>query len=181
MPIELTDVELEEISLVTAGDDPLAKVTIFKNKQKDDNMDEDMKKLQTEKDDLEKQLADANAKITDLEKQLVDTKATITKEEETIDFGGEKVAKSAIPAVVLKELEETRKAKEQAGYVTKAKQTIPNFRGTDEQKAQLIKAVNDDETLLEMLRAADVLFSELFTEVGKKTTQETMEPSDRRW
>ena len=39
MPTELTSLELEEVSLVDMGDDPLAKVAIFKRNPEGEDMD----------------------------------------------------------------------------------------------------------------------------------------------
>jgi hypothetical protein len=225
--VELTDLELLEVSLVDAGDDPLAKVAIFK--QKEENMTEETK---ADEADLEKAkkpmqsdaenaaedaaegpgsemteeemaaqqakkpakksykaeaeaLAEANdalvekvdeleAKVSTLEKALDDAKEVNKQaKEETIEIGGEVVAKSAIPAVVLKELEEVQKEREKAALEKKAEELIPNVKGTTEVKAKFIKALDlNDEELVEFIRAMDGAFAGAFDEVGKGKAHE---------
>ena len=44
MPTELVNLELEEVSLVDMGDDPLAKVAIFKRSPEGEDMEDDVEK-----------------------------------------------------------------------------------------------------------------------------------------
>ena len=54
MPVELVNLELEEVSLVDMGDDPLAKVAIFKRSPKGEDMEnEEIKLDETEKQKVE--------------------------------------------------------------------------------------------------------------------------------
>jgi hypothetical protein len=188
MATELKQLELDEVSLVNAGDDPLAKVAIFKRKKEED-MDKDevikelevaLEALKLEKADLEAKATDAEAKVEDLTKALADaTKEEVEKQEETIEVGGEHIAKSLLPAVVLKKLEEVEKAKEAEDLRKRATETIPNFKGTADQRGKLMKAVGFDAELLEMLMAADALFGETYKEVGKSdAANDHKEPSD---
>jgi preprotein translocase subunit SecD len=185
MSVELTDLDLFEVSLVDAGDDPLAKVTLLKRKGTSDMSDET----------LEKQLADANqeietlkAKITELETitQEVETLKVRVEEfeaaeiekskpaEEMIDIDGEMVAKSAVPAPVLKKLEELEKAKEAEELRKRADEKLPNFKGSADQRGKLLKSIGDDAELLELLVAADALFAQLFVEKGKTDAEEDL-------
>jgi hypothetical protein len=110
----------------------------------------------------------------------------VEKKEELIDFGGEMVAKSAIPAPVLKKLEEIEKAQELADLRKRAEDSLPNFKGTVDQKAQLIKAVDgisDTEmaaAIMEALKAADNMFASAFEELGKSDAEtESMAPAEK--
>ena len=44
MPTELVNLELEEVSLVDMGDDPLAKVALYKRSPEGEHMEEDVEK-----------------------------------------------------------------------------------------------------------------------------------------
>jgi hypothetical protein len=176
MTTELKQLELDEVSLVDAGDDPLAKVAIFKRKKEED-MDKDevikdlgaeLEALKVEKADLEAKATAADAKVEQLTKALEDaTKEDVEKQEETIEVGGQKIAKSLLPEVVLKKLEEVEKAKEAEDLRKRANDTIPNFKGTADQRGKLMKAVGFDQELLSMLIAANTLFGDTYKEVGK--------------
>lgn len=175
MPTELKDLELFEVSLVDAGDDPLAKVTLFKRKGNSDMSDEVMKT----KEDVEKELTEANetietlkAKVEELEAKEVEIEKAKT-DEDTIEIDGEKIQKSAIPATVLKALEKERAAKEElqkaadkSALEKRAVETFKNMKGTPEQKGRLFKFVEADAELMEILRAVDALFANLTQEVG---------------
>lgn len=202
---ELTELELLEISLVPAGDDPLAKVAIFKQKEEmmaeieetikvevglddetKDLMKED-KKRKSYKAEAEA-LAEANeallekaealeAEVAVLKKALAE-KADVAKAEEMIEVEGEMIAKSAIPAPILKKLEEVEKAAVQAALEKKAEELIPNAPGEAVAKAKLIKAVGEDEELLAFLRAVDAAFEGAFEEIGKGKAVEFESPKD---
>jgi len=84
--------------------------------------------------------------------------------EEMIEVEGEMVAKSAIPAPVLKALEAAAIEKADIELTKRATETLPHF----ELKAAkgLLKFDLDDE-IMAILMAADKLFEETMTEVGK--------------
>lgn len=207
---ELTELELLEVSLVNAGDDPLAKVAIFKQKEEmmaekeldkktSEDMEDDLQEEQMEEDKAYKPkkksykaeaeaLAEANeallekaealeAEVAVLKKAL-DEKAEVSKAEEMIEVEGEMIAKSAIPAPILKKLEEVEKAAKQAAFEKKAEELLPNFKGTIEERAELIKAIGDDENLLAVLKAADAAFAGLFEEIGKGKAVEFESPKE---
>ena len=197
MTTELYNLELEEVSLVMAGDDPLAKVAIIKcrhdkeeeihkmtdemkaklkpymdkgmdeeaaMKVYEENMEKEIKKFQAENERLRKALLDEGYKITT---EGVEKKAP----EEMIEVEGEMVAKSAIPAPVLKALEVAEVAKRDAVLVEKAKSTLPNF---DEAVAKSFMGLDLSEEMLAALVAADALFGKMTEEVGKTDAEGDM-------
>ena len=218
MPTELVNLELEEVSLVDMGDDPLAKVALFKRSPNEGDNMEDQEKMEldaveeTEKgykeeemksekmddmteedemveDDMEGEkkptrkswkaeaqlLEEANtvlleeietykAKVAELEAAVVE-KAKPT--EEMIEVEGEMIAKSAVPAPILKKLEEMQKAAEVEALRKRADEVLPNFKGTADERGKLLKSVGNDETLIAILRAADAAFAGIYKEVGK--------------
>ena len=193
MTTELYNLELDEVSLVMAGDDPLAKVAIIKcrdiEKEKESTMTEEMKaklkpyldKGMSEEDakkaydeNMEKSVETTKAENERLRKALLDEGYKITAEgvekkapEEMIDVDGEMVAKSAIPAPVLKALEAAEVAKKDAVLVQKAKENLPNF---DEAVAKSFMGMDLSEDQLAALKAADALFGKMTEEVGKTDT-----------
>ena len=204
MPIELIDLELEEVSLVMAGDDPLAKVAIIKCRDTDKEkevtkMTEEMKaKLKPYMDkgvneedaakayeqDMQKSIDTLKAENERLRKALIDDgfviKAdTIEKKqpEDMIEVEGEMVAKSAIPAPVLKALEAAEVAKRDAELTTKAKDTLPNF---DEAVAKSFMGMDLSEDQLKALKAADALFGKMTEEVGEAATEETLKSDQEK-
>ena len=106
------------------------------------------------------------AEVERLTKAL-EAKEEVEKAAEMVDFGGEMVAKSAIPAPVLKKLEEFQKAQEAEELRKRADEVLPNFKGTADQRGKLLKSVEGNAELEELLRAADAAFAGLFMEVGK--------------
>lgn len=116
--------------------------------------------------DLEGQIAFLTSEVERLTKAL-EVKEEVEKADEMIDFGGEMVAKSAIPAPVLKKLEEVQKAQEAADLRKRAEEVLPNFKGTADQRGKLLKSIGEDADLLALLRAADAVFATMTTEVGK--------------
>jgi hypothetical protein len=210
MPTELVNLELEEVSLVDMGDDPLAKVAIFKSSPEGEHMENDTtedlekgmkeeKKIEIEVDgeDDEEDMMDeeGNKKpmtrkswkaeaqsLEEVKKMLLEEIETLKSEvgkleaqalekakptEETIEVGGEFVAKSAIPAPVLKQLEELQQAREGEELRKRAEKVLPNFKGTADERGKLLKSIGEDEVLLAILRAADAAFAGIFQEVGK--------------
>jgi len=179
MPTELTDLELFEVSLVDKGDDPNALVTLFKRKPDGENMNDE--EIQALNEKAEKLQADVDAQKVEnekLRKFLIDEGYAIHADrvekkapEEMIEIEGEQIAKSAIPAPLLKKLQDMEKAAETVRLEKRGKEVLPNMRGTDLQKGLLLKAVDataDSATLLEILRAADAMFATMTEEVGKE-------------
>lgn len=216
MPTELVNLELEEVSLVDMGDDPLAKVALFKRSPEGEHMEnENTEDLELEKgykeekemmgngsssdemmDDEEDKMEDemgekkptrkswksealafeeANkvlleeietykAKVAELEAAVVEKAKPA---EEMIEVEGEMIAKSAVPAPILKKLEEMQKAAEVEALRKRADEVLPNFKGTADERGKLLKSIGTDEALLAILRAADAAFAGIYQEVGK--------------
>ena len=238
MPTELVNLELEEVSLVDMGDDPLAKVAIFKRSPEGEDMEDDVEKgisVEIEIKSPEEEMMDAQmeaqqeaqpmdkadmcenctdptckgcegdmmalesdkgydekpmrkswkseaqafeevnkllleeietykAKVSELEVAAI-AKAAPT--EESIEVEGQMIAKSAIPAPILKKLEEMQKAVETEALRKRAEEVLPNFKGTADERGKLLKSVGEDEGLLTLLKAADAAFAGVYQEVGK--------------
>ena len=238
MPTELVNLELEEVSLVDMGDDPLAKVAIFKRSPEGEDMEDDVEKgisIEIEIKSPEEEMMDAQmeaqqeaqpmekvdmcenctdptckgcegdmmamesdkgydekpmrkswkseaqafeevnkllleeietykAKVSELEVAAI-TKAAPA--EEMIEVEGQSIAKSAIPAPILKKLEEMQKAVETEALRKRAEEVLPNFKGTADERGKLLKSVGEDEGLLTLLKAADAAFAGVYQEVGK--------------
>jgi hypothetical protein len=222
MPTELVNLELEEVSLVDMGDDPLAKVALYKRILKGEYMEnEEVEKLdavdetsvsdETEKgykeemksdkmDDMEdeeemmdddmmgekkparkswknealeleevnkmllEEIETLKGKVADLEVAVVEKAKPA---EEMIEVEGEMIAKSAIPAPILKKLEDVQKALEVEALRKRADEVLPNFKGTADERGKLLKSIGQDEELLALLRSADAAFAGIYEEVGK--------------
>jgi hypothetical protein len=238
MPTELVNLELEEVSLVDMGDDPLAKVAIFKRSPEGEDMKDDVEKgisIEIEIKSPEEEMMDAQmeaqqeappmdkaamcenctdpncmgcegdmmamesdkgydekpmrkswkseaqafeevnkllleevetykAKISELEAAAVAKAAPV---EEMLEVEGQMIAKSAIPAPILKKLEEMQKAVETEALRKRAEEVLPNFKGTADERGKLLKSVGEDESLLALLKAADAAFAGVYQEVGK--------------
>ena len=193
MPTLLENLELSEVSLVDYPANPEAKIALFKSVEKESTMTEEMKaklkpymdKGMSEEDakkaydeDMEKSVETTKAENERLRKALLDEGYKITAEgvekkapEEMIDVDGEMVAKSAIPAPVLKALEAADVAKKDAVLVQKAKENLPNF---DEAVAKSFMGMDLSEDQLAALKAADALFGKMTEEVGKTDAQGDM-------
>lgn len=203
MTTELYNLELDEVSLVMAGDDPLAKVAIIKcrdiEKAKETKMTDEMKaklkpymdKGMSEEDakkaydeDMAKSVDDLKQENEKLRKALIEEGFKITAEgvekkapEAMIEVEGEMIAKSAIPAPVLKALEAAQVAKRDAELVQKAKDTLPHF---DEAVAKSFMGMDLSEEMLAALKAADTLFGKMTEEVGETQTESTMKSAQEK-
>jgi len=198
---ELLDLQLDEVSLVDSPANVAATVALFKRdtsmtdetkEDLDKGFPEDMEAPEEEaaevaaEDKPKKKPMKKSAREVELEaeverltKALAD-KEDVTKAEEMIDFGGEMIAKSAIPVAVLKKLEEVQKAQEVAELHKRAETDLPNFKGTVEQRGKLLKSIGGDEELLALLRAADAAFAGLFQEVGKTDVDAGLLTADQK-
>jgi len=199
MSNKLYDLVLEEVSLVDEPANASATVALFKRQKPEEvskmtdeekerlkpYMDKGMTEDEARKayeDDMKKnydeELEKFKAENQLLRKALIDNGFVIKADsvekkapEETIDFDGEQVAKSQIPAPVLKALEEA-KAKEQDAEITKrAESELPNF--SVEVAKKLVATVKDDE-VMKALKAADELFGKSMEEVGSTDPQGEM-------
>lgn len=183
MATELTGLDLFEVSLVDAGDDPLAKVTLLKRKGTSDMSDE-AKELETQLAAATQEIETLKAKVAEFEAAEVEKAKT---EEETIDIDGTLVAKSAVPEVVLKRLEAIQKEKEdlekaaaKTALEKRAAELFTFTKGTPEQKGRLLKAIEDDKELMEILAAAEVLFASMSKEVGNTNPDTSLVDADAK-
>lgn len=213
MATELVNLELEEVSLVDMGDDPLAKVALYKRSPEGEHMDNETKEdldatekgmkedkkieieIGSEDEDEEDMMSEEEGKkptrkswkaeaqaFEDVNKMLLEEietyKAQVSEleakafekakpQEEMLEFGGEMIAKSAIPAPILKKLEEMQNVVETEALRKRAEEVLPNFKGTADERGKLLKSVGTDEGLLALLMAADAAFAGIFQEVGK--------------
>jgi hypothetical protein len=103
-------------------------------------------------------------KVADLEVAVVEKAKPA---EEMIEVEGEMIAKSAIPAPILKKLEDVQKALEVEALRKRADEVLPNFKGTADERGKLLKSIGQDEELLALLRSADAAFAGIYEEVGK--------------
>lgn len=194
---ELLDLELDEVSLVDSPANKSATVALFKRetpmedeiqtedellkayddkKMSEDEMEDEMeddeeemmgnkkparKSYKAENELLKSEIASLQAKIEEL------SKGAVEKADEMIEVDGEMIAKSSIPAPILKKLEEVEKAQKAEELRKRADEVLPNFKGTADQRGKLLKSIGDDQELIEMLRAADKLFETMMSEVGK--------------
>lgn len=148
--------------------------------------------LQTQVTDLTKRAEDAEGARDALVKSaedagldIEDGKIAKRADDEFVEIGGEKVAKSAVPAPVLKALEaqaaDIAKMKEDARKVELAKRgdaELPNLAGTSLAKGRLLEAVAGDEELVKALKAADAAIAKAATEFGSAEIDEAS-PSAR--
>ena len=228
MPTELVNLELEEVSLVDMGDDPLAKVALTKRSPEGEHMEnettedlekgykEDEKKqmmgngastdeMMDEEDMMEDEMEgkkptrkswksealafeEANkvlleeietykAKVAELEAAVVEKAKPA---EEMIEVEGEMIAKSAVPAPILKKLEEMQKAAEVEALRKRADEVLPNFKGTADERGKLLKSIGNDEALLAILRAADAAFAGIYQEVGKTDAENDLKTPNEK-
>jgi len=224
MPTELVNLELEEVSLVDMGDDPLAKVALYKRSPEGNDMEnetvEDLEKgykeeksveIEIDGEDSDEEMMDeedmqgkkparkswktealeleeANkvlleeietykAKVADLEAAVVEKAKPA---EEMIEVEGEMIAKSAIPAPILKKLEEMQKAAEVEALRKRAEEVLPNFKGTADERGKLLKSIGNDDALLAILRAADAAFAGIYKEVGKTDAENDLKSPNEK-
>jgi predicted transcriptional regulator len=139
-----------------------------KTKAKPDPMEAmkaDVARLTAEVDRLQKGLDEAGYVVS---ADVIEKKAAV----EMIEVGGVSIAKSEIPAPVLKALEEAEVSKKQheiekadIELTKRAGETLPNF---DVNVAKsLLKSFADDKAIVEALKAADAAFAAAMDEVGK--------------
>ena len=187
MPNLLNQLELEELSLVDRPANAEAMVSLFKRDSGEEDIDkmnypkemmdkmkpymdkgmseeeaykkvmDDMKKFEEENERLRKALIDNGFVI---KQDAIEKKA----EEEFIDFQGEQVAKSDIPAPVLKALEEAEAKEREAQLEKRATEELPHW---DQEIAKGILKFDLDDKILEALKAADAAFEAVMTEKGQ--------------
>lgn len=184
MPNLLRNLELVELSLVDRPANAQAMVSLYKRDSSEEIHKEDnMEEIETLKADL----ARARAEVERLTKSLIEDGYVITaesiakrQEPEMIEVAGEMVAKSDIPAPVLKALEEAEIAKKQMEVekadlelTKKATEALPNF--AEPVAKALVEKFEDNSEIMEALKAADKAFETAMTEVGKSGASEEFE------
>jgi hypothetical protein len=123
-----------------------------------DTLKADLEALQVEAERLSKALEEAGyiVKADAIEKMV---------EPEFVTYGDEQINKADIPAPILKALEEAEVAKADAILVKKAEAELPHF-DLEVAKA-LVSKFEAEETVMQALKAADKVFDESMTELGK--------------
>ena len=200
METELINFELDEVSLVPAGDDPLAKVAIIKCRdtektKKETQMTEEMKAklkpymdkgmsedeaMKAYEENMTKEVDTLKSENESLRKALLANGFKITKDgvekkapAEYIEVEGEKILKSDIPAPILKSLEQAEEFKKAAAVEKKATEILPNVK--KDVAVKLIKAdLTEDEELLEFLRAVDAMFEKTMETAGETNADADM-------
>lgn len=136
------------------------------------------------KADLEGLMAALEEFGLELQKSEQGLKIEKKAEIEMIEVEGEMVAKSAIPAPVLKhleakqaEIEELRKQKELDELYKRAEESFPNLAGGPEAKAALLKAIegidgsDERDAVTKALKAADASVAKMFKEEGHSSSE----------
>ena len=119
------------------------------------------------------------AEVSRLSKALEDngyvvTEETVTKavEPEYIEVEGEQIAKSDIPAPVLKALEEAAIEKRMVELRKQAEEILPNF--DNEIAASILAHVAKDDAIVEALKSADAALGASMSEIGEASVEADM-------
>lgn len=122
------------------------------------------------------------AEVSRLSKALEDngfavTEETVTKavEPEYIEVEGEQIAKSDIPAPVLKALEEAAIEKRMVELRKQAEEILPNF--DNEIAASILAHVAKDDAIVEALKSADAALGASMSEIGEASVEADMASS----
>jgi len=208
MPTELINLELDELSLVPKGANPMAKAPIFKALN-GENMADDVNKMSEEMDKKIKDYMKANgcdrktamdammksfdtvaeleAENERLRKSLTDEgyeieadKITKAAPVEFVEYDGEKINKADIPAPILKALETAEIEKADNALTKRAEDTLPHFEISVAKKLlSAVEKMDDTDILIAALEAADQAFADKMEEFGKSSnTGEFATPKD---
>ena len=101
-----------------------------------------------------------------------DEEVTKAEEPEYIEVEGEKVAKSDIPAPVLKALEEAAIEKRMVELRKQAEEILPNF--DNEIAASILAHVAKDDAIVEALKSADAALGASMSEIGEASVEADM-------
>lgn len=191
MATELLNLELDELSLVPKGANPMAKAPIFKadtSNGEDMTKETDVDKMAEEVVTLKADVAKMKLENERLRKGLIDNgykieADSITKAApaEFVEYDGEKINKADIPAPILKALEVAEFEKADAALTKKAEATLPHF-DVDVAKKLLtaVSKMDDMDILVAALQAADKAFEDKMQELGKSATDgEFTSPKDK--
>lgn len=208
MPTELINLELDELSLVPKGANPMAKAPIFKA-HNGDTMAEDTEKMSPEMDKKikdymkakgcdRKTAMDALMKSFDevealkaenerLSKALTDGGYTIEADSitkaapiEYVEYEGEKINKADIPAPILKALEAAEIEKADRALTERAEAKLPHFeKAAAKGLLAAVDKMDDTDILIAALEAADAAFADKMEEFGKASSKgEFASPKD---
>ncbi len=187
MPQKLKNITLDEISAVDVPADPNARMTFYKRANtKGGDMDpqelaEKLEAVEGQVADLTKRAEGSEAALESLKKSADEAGFDVTDEHvltkraepEYVEIDGERFEKSAVPAPLLKRMEnqakeiaEIKKANENARLEKRGRAELPNLAGTDLEKGQLLEAVGDNENLLKSLKSADAAIEKQMSEIG---------------
>lgn len=196
MPNLLTNLVLEELSLVDVPANPHAMAPLFKrhSKKEVDNMTDKTNEAEmvakADMDELQKSFDNMKKENESLRKSFLDEGYKITAEGvqkaapvEYLEVEGEKINKADVPAPILKRLEEAEVEKAENAIVKRCAEVLPNV--AEKNARVLLKAydgLSDDEAqeFEEFMRAMDALFDGMTDEVGKSSAKEDlMDPSEK--
>ena len=169
----LTDLTLEELSIVDRPANQGAMVTMFKRDNKEQDMtvgNEAVKALKDRNEVLQKALIDNGFVIT---AEGITKKET--KDEDFLDVDGDKINKADLPESVVKALEDARVEKaalaiEKAdiALTKKAEESFPNLDvGHAKTLLKAAASLEDNKEFMAFLASMDALFGKSMEEVGK--------------
>lgn len=182
MPTELINLELDELSLVPKGANPMAKAPIFKsNTLNGDTMTD---KLQEEVDKGAEEIVTLTAEVEKmklenerLRKSLLDEGYTIAADAitkaapaEYVEYDGESINKADIPAPILKALEAAELEKADNVLAKRAEAALPHFDASvAKDLLSAVDKMDNAEALIAALEAADKAFADKMEEFGKSS------------
>ena len=191
MPTELINLELDELSLVPKGANPMAKAPIFKAHT---SIGEDMTDNVEEVDKGAEEIAALTAEVVKmklenemLRKGLLDEGYSIEADAitkaapaEYVEYDGESINKADIPAPILKALVAAELEKADNALTKRAEKALPHFDvATAKGLLSAVDKMDDAEVLIAALEAADKAFADKMEEFGKSSnTGEFASPKD---
>ena len=150
--------------------------------------DEAVEALKSEVTELTEKSDKLKAENERLRKSLIEDGYSITAEsiekkapEEFIEYDGEKINKSDVPAPILKALEQANADKADTALTKRAEAELPNF-STEVAKSLLtaVSKMDDMDILMEALKAADAAFEQKMTELGKSDVSGDFDDADAK-
>lgn len=187
MSFLLENLELSEVSLVDKAANQHASIVLYK---RDNTMDieELTKKLEELEAKLEKSDED-NATLKtqneSLRKSLLDNGFDITKdgvekrkEEDFVEYKGEKIVKSDDRYELAAELSKAQAEKEAAYLEKRAQDTYPNLE-TDT-VVKMLKSFDEDKDIEAFLSAVDAMFGKQFEEQGESNSDGDMKTATEK-